>query len=83
MKRGVVVSFFAAIGIIYSLGSLQSQSIVPGGGEDVYRIFFQTVEEDMRFTGCVNTGGMCYSPEETVVQDCKDSNGQWYPCGWE
>jgi len=49
----------------------------------IYRMFFQHEEDGMRFTGCVNSGGMCYSPDESIVQDCLDSNGNWTPCGWE
>jgi len=51
---------------------------------NTFRIFFQTTSGDgsMRFTGCVNTGGSCYSEEEVVVQDCLEW-GSWSPCGWE
>lgn len=50
-----------------------------------YRVFFQhtsTYEDgaQTRWTGCVNTGGTCFS-EESVVADCSfDGGSTWRDC---
>lgn len=50
-----------------------------------YRIFFQTTSTyddgaQTRWTGCVNTGGTCWS-EESVVADCSfDGGNTWRNC---
>lgn len=51
------------------------------------RVYFQHVEnyEDgsaARFTGCVTSGGSCWTEGPEVDQDCLN-NGVWEPCGWE
>lgn len=78
MKRFILILSVLVVSIFSFSGS--AQTLDPA--ESTYRVFFQVTEGNIRFTGCVNLGGTCFSPEESVVQDCF-VGGQWIPCGWE
>lgn len=78
MKRCILALSVLLVSMLSFSGSAQTF----GPAESTYRVFFQVTEGNMRFTGCVNLGGTCFSPEESVVQDCF-VNDQWIPCGWE
>jgi len=71
--------------IALSVGVVFLLNIDVQAGDMANRIFFQTISSyddggSTRWTGCINTGGSCWS-ESIVVADCSWNGGQtWIPC---
>lgn len=79
---------FKTIGAIVFVFLLFNLSLGPQELEATnvtYRYFFQHVTSaddgtSIRYTGCVNTGGTCWS-DESMVQDCSvDGGTSWVNC---
>jgi len=83
MKRVIISSLGSIVIITVMLLTVKTEEVKATGMD--YRHFFQSTStyDDgamTRWTGCVNTGGMCWS-ESTVVADCSFDGGQtWANC---
>lgn len=84
-KWNKILMYCTSLTLLIGMLFLSTISHKAEAGEIDYRHFFQTTTtyDDgamTRWTGCVNTGGTCWS-EESVVADCSwDGGDTWTNC---